>query len=254
MRYVVGFLEGVPMLKSLIERQTQEEIHLSTRVSTEVHAASFRGTRGYSLAGVVLDEIAFWPSDLDGSNPDREIVRAIRPGMATISGSLLVAISSPYARRGELWSAYRRWYGQEHPRVLVWQAPSRAMNPTLPETVVLQALEEDEAAARAEYLAEFRSDVEALLTREAVEACVEPDRFEVGRLPNVRYSAFVDPSGGSADSMTLAIAHAEDGVAVLDCLRERRPPFSPERRCRRVRRHAAKLWRRAGGRRPLRLW
>ena len=228
MRYCEGFLDNVPMLASLVERRTQEEIHLATRVSIEVHAASFRGTRGYSLAGVVLDELAFWPSDEDGSNPDREIVRAIRPGMATIPGSLLVAISSPYARRGELWNAWRRWYGQEDPRVLVWQAPTLAMNPTLDPSVVAQALEEDEPAARAEFLAEFRSDVEALLTREAVEACVEPDRFEVGRLPGVAYHAFVDPSGGSADSMTLAIAHREGEACVLDCLRERRPPFSPE--------------------------
>jgi hypothetical protein len=102
------------------------------------------------------------------------------------------------------------------------------MNPSLPAHVVEQALLEDELAARAEYLAEFRSDVEALLTREAVEACVEPGRHEVAVLPGARYSAFCDPSGGSADSMTLAIAHAEDGNAVLDCLRERRPPFSPE--------------------------
>jgi hypothetical protein len=47
-------------------------------------------------------------------------------------------------------------------------------------------------------------------------------------MPGVSYSAFVDPSGGSADSMTLAIGHQEDDVAVLDAIRERRPPFSPE--------------------------
>lgn len=47
------------------------------------------------------------------------------------------------------------------------------------------------------------------------------------------YVAFVDPAGGGgADSMTLAIAHAEDRddfrVGVLDAVREIRPPFSPE--------------------------
>jgi hypothetical protein len=47
-------------------------------------------------------------------------------------------------------------------------------------------------------------------------------------LSGVTYSAFVDPSGGSADSMTLAIGHQEDNVAVLDAIREHRPPFSPE--------------------------
>ena len=47
-------------------------------------------------------------------------------------------------------------------------------------------------------------------------------------MPNTRYVAFVDPSGGSADSMTLAIAHKVDDRAVLDAVREVRPPFSPE--------------------------
>jgi len=44
----------------------------------------------------------------------------------------------------------------------------------------------------------------------------------------VYYTAFVDPSGGTADSMTLAIAHAEREIGVLDAMREVRPPFSPE--------------------------
>jgi len=54
-----------------------------------------------------------------------------------------------------------------------------------------------------------------------------------GPVPGVGYAAFVDPSGGSADSMTLAIAHADkDGRAVLDAVRERRPPFLHRaRRC-----------------------
>src|SRR5262249_29204587 len=46
----------------------------------------------------------------------------------------------------------------------------------------------------------------------------------------VEHLEFVfDPSGGSSDSMTLAIAHRDkEGRAILDALREVRPPFSPE--------------------------
>jgi hypothetical protein len=40
--------------------------------------------------------------------------------------------------------------------------------------------------------------------------------------------AFVDPSGGSSDAMTLAIAHKEGETEILDAVRERNPPFSPE--------------------------
>ena len=42
------------------------------------------------------------------------------------------------------------------------------------------------------------------------------------------YVAFCDPSGGSSDSMTLAITHREGDKVVVDAVRERRPPFSPD--------------------------
>lgn len=77
-------------------------------------------------------------------------------------------------------------------------------------------------------MAEFRTDMEMLVTRESVAACVSPGVRERPPVPGGRYVAFVDPSGGSADSMTLAIAHAEGDDAVLDAVREAIPPFSPE--------------------------
>jgi hypothetical protein len=89
-------------------------------------------------------------------------------------------------------------------------------------------MEKDPASAAAEYLAEFRRDIESFVSREAVEAVTDWSVLERGPLSSHRYEAFVDPSGGSADSMAVAIAHSENGTAVLDCLREVRSPFSPE--------------------------
>jgi hypothetical protein len=60
---------------------------------------------------------------------------------------------------------------------------------------------------------------------------VVPDRVELPPARGRGYVAFCDPSGGSHDSFSLAVAHAESGVAVLDCLRETRPPFSPDAVC-----------------------
>jgi hypothetical protein len=46
---------------------------------------------------------------------------------------------------------------------------------------------------------------------------------------DAHYVAFCDPSGGSSDPMTLAIGHVgTNKVAVVDAVRERRAPFSPE--------------------------
>jgi hypothetical protein len=78
------------------------------------------------------------------------------------------------------------------------------------------------------YGAQFRSDVESFVNREAVEACVSVGVRERPPISGVTYSAFVDPGGGSSDSMTLAIGHRQDDVIVIDVVRERRPPFSPE--------------------------
>jgi hypothetical protein len=104
------------------------------------------------------------------------------------------------------------------------------MNSTVPQAVIDEAYERDPASAAAEYGANFRVDVEALLTREVVDAAVICGRHELAPTSMLRYVAFVDPSGGSADSMTLAIAHLDAATkhVVLDAVRERRPPFSPD--------------------------
>ena len=132
-RVVLGYIKAlldVPMLRQLVVAETQESIELATRVRIEVSTASFRSLRGYTCVGAVLDEVAFWRSD-DSANPDREVLAALRPSMATVLTSMLVAISSPYARRGVLWDAYHRSFGKDGD-TLVWQAGTRVMNPSLP--------------------------------------------------------------------------------------------------------------------------
>lgn len=225
-RYVKGLLTGVPMLARMIERETADTFDLTNRISIEIQAASFRSTRGYTLVAALCDEIAFWRSD-ESANPDTEILAAIRPATATIPGAMLLCASSPYARRGALWDAYRKHYGKDSP-VLIWKAPTRTMNPSVPQSVIDAALEADPSSANAEYGAEFRTDVESFISREIVDAAVIIGRHELPRIDNVAYVAHIDPSGGSSDSMTLAIAHAEDDRPILDCVRERRPPFSPD--------------------------
>lgn len=226
LRYIAALLTRIPLLAKMIERQTSDAFDLTNEVTVEVGTASFRTTRGYTYAAVLADEIAFWRTD-DAAEPDYAILDAIRPGMATIPGALLLCASSPYARRGALWDAWRRYWGQAR-SPLVWKASTRAMNPTVPQRVIDDAMARDPAMAAAEYLAEFRSDIEAFVSRDVVEACVDPGIRERPSVSGTRYHAFVDPSGGSNDAMTLAIAHTENDSAVLDATRERKPPFSPE--------------------------
>jgi hypothetical protein len=228
--YIRGIFNAVPVLKELVINETADTIVLSTGTDIEVCPANFRTLRGRTAVAVICDEIAFWRNESNYSaNPDNEILAAARPALATTGGPL-ICISSPYAKRGEMWLAYKRDYGAKgDPLILIAKAESRALNPTLPQRVVDRAYERDAVAAAAEYGAEFRSDIEAFVSLEAVEACVEFGCRERPALSSLSYVASTDPSGGSSDSFTLAIAHREkDGRVVLDCVRERAPPFSPE--------------------------
>jgi len=228
-RFCLGLLRAVPLLAPMISRSDAEQIVLTNRVVIEISTASFRSTRGYSYAAVLADEVAFWRSDETSANPDVEIMRALRPGLANIPGAMLLIASSPYAKRGELYGAYRRHYGKDDARVLVWKADTATMNPSIDQAIIKEAYDSDPEAARAEFGAEFRDDLADFVTRETVDAVTMWGRGELPPELGVVYSAFCDPSGGVSDAMTLAIAHLDRrSVCVLDALIDVRPPFDPE--------------------------
>jgi hypothetical protein len=232
-RFITGLLHAVPMLERTIEGETADGINLKNRVAIEIHTASFREVRGYTVAAALLDELAFWPVDASAAEPDVEVLAAIRPAMSTVPDAMLLCASSPYARRGTLWDAYRKHFGKDGDPVFVWQAATHDMNPSVPQAEIDAALADDYVRNAAEYLAEFRSDLEAFVLREALEACIARHCFEREPVRGVAYRGFCDPSGGVGDSMTLAIAHYEtaDQTVVLDAVREAKPPFSPEAVC-----------------------
>jgi hypothetical protein len=225
--YIEGTFDSSPLLARLVKSRGVDSITLSNGITISVRAANFRRLRGPTCVAVIATETATWFSE-DSSNPDTEILHAVRPTLATTGGPLIV-ISSPYARRGELWATFRKNYGADgDPRILVAQGASRDFNPTLPQSVIDRAMERDPHAARAEYLAEFRTDIESFVAREIVEQCIDPGVFERAPQPDISYRAFVDPSGGSSDSMTLCVGHLRNDIAVVDAIRETKPPFSPE--------------------------
>src|SRR5262249_23678161 len=164
MRYCLGLLRSVPMLTRLIESERAEAIDLQHRVTIEVHTCSFRTTRGYTVCAALCDELAFWPTSDDSADPDTEVISALRPSMATIPGAMLLCASSPYAKRGALYEAYQEHWGKEDDPVLVWRAPTRMMNPTVPQSVIDAAMARDSSSARSEYYAEFRTDIETFVS------------------------------------------------------------------------------------------
>ena len=224
--YARGFLRTSPILSKSIIEDSAERITLKGGLEIIAHASNFRSVRGGTLVLCVFDECSFW-RDENAAHPDIEVYRAIRPSLVT-TGGMLIGISSPYRRTGLLYEKYAKYFGQDDPAVLVIKAPTTTLNPTIPKEEIERAMQDDPEAARAEWLAEFRDDIAGYVDRKAVEACVASEVRE--RQPSFahRYVGFVDPSGGRSDSMTLAIAHHEGETAILDAVREVKPPFNPE--------------------------
>jgi hypothetical protein len=94
---------------------------------------------------------AFWPHDLDSSDPDAEVIAAIKPGMSTVPNAMMLCASSPYSRRGALWEAHHRHFGKDGDEVLVWQAATRDMNPSVPQAFIDKHMAEDPSRAAAKY-------------------------------------------------------------------------------------------------------
>jgi hypothetical protein len=123
--YATAAFEQSSILRQLIANRTADTLELTNRITIEVRAASFRRLRGPTYVAVIADEAAFWYSDEFSANADTEILNACRPGLATTGGPLLIA-SSPYARRGELWTTYRKHFGADgDPLILVAQGAVR---------------------------------------------------------------------------------------------------------------------------------
>ncbi len=226
--YTRSYFQDIPHFAKMVSRNTQTGFELTNSVDVAVATNSFRSIRGRPVLLAVLDELAFYRDEASAS-PDTELYNALLPATATLAGSMIIGISSPHKKSGLLYNKYRDHFGRDSDDVLVIQAPSLTLNPTLDPAIIEQALRDDPEAARAEWLAEFREDISGLVSSEALAACIDKARSgDLPPTPGDKYNAFIDGASGTigGDSFTCGISFLRwDDRPVLAALREFRPPF-----------------------------
>jgi hypothetical protein len=195
-----------------------------------VRPASGRKLRGPTFISLICDELAHWQVDEYLQDADIAILGGARPGMLTMRAhgwGQVIMTSSPFVRRGELWNMYNDHFGKDDPDFLVAKGTTVQFNPLVPQAEIDRELARDYETNKAEYLAEWRDDLEEFVRREAVDACVCKGIYERPWVAGTSYFCFIDPATGSgSDSWALAIGHVKNGnVIVVDVLREWRPPF-----------------------------
>ena len=186
----------IPPFKELVQRETADGFELTNGVDVVVATNSFRCVRGRSILCGVLDETAFWQSEYS-TRPDTATYSASPARHGHIPVSMLIGISSPHKKSGLLYNKWRDHYGKADDKVLVIQAPTSVLNPTIDPEVIAEALEKDPAEASADYLAQWRDDLSTFISRElignAVDRGVTVRPYESGH----RYTSFIDASRGN---------------------------------------------------------
>src|SRR5262249_13762491 len=147
--------------------------------------------------------------DESSATPDVETYRAVLPSLMTTQG-MLIGISSPYRRSGLPHTMFRDPFGKASADVLVVKGGSTTFNPTLAAEEVAAARKDDPEAALAEWDAEFRSDLAALLGDAVIDAAIDYGRpLELPPDAKYSYRCFVDASAGRHDAFTICIGHTE---------------------------------------------
>ena len=144
--YTRSFFNDILPLRGMVKRETATGFELSNQVDIAVATNSFRAVRGRSVLCAIFDECAFY-RDERSANPDEELYAAINPGLARVSGSILIGISTPHRKAGLLYRKFADHYGRDDSDILVIRAPSITMNPTLNQSIIEAALQEDPALA-----------------------------------------------------------------------------------------------------------
>jgi hypothetical protein len=143
LNYIRALFELEP-LKMLIQRETMDGFELVNNVDVSVQTNNFRAPRGRPILLAVLDEVAFF-KDESSATPDIELYRSLVPGLATIGGQI-IGISSPYMKSGLLFDKHKAHFGEDNDDVVVIQAPTTKLNPTIDQAIIDQALKDDPAS------------------------------------------------------------------------------------------------------------
>lgn len=217
----------VPILQQMVSARRTDALELTNGITLASYPCRPQAPRGLRCERVVLSELAFFRNS-EGNPVDLEMLRAVRPTLATTGGKLLI-LSSPYAQTGALYELHRAHFGQDGSPVLMWQATAPEMNPTLPTDYLVRMEQDDSDAYRSEVLGEFRAGVRQLLDESTLQAAVDGGVVVRPPQPNVEYVGCLDVATGTqstGDWWVAAVAHREGDLAVLDAILVVRPPFS----------------------------
>lgn len=199
-----------------------------TNVGFKTYVATIAGVSGFTAIGVTADEVAKWKDKETGANPANQVLKSLRPCMATVPTSKGLLSSSPFSTL----DAHAEAFDQgDTPAQMVAMAPTWEANPTITEEATRE-LEPDEPTRLREYGAiPMNSGTQYWFNADAIKACISDYAMPVTPEPGTIVTAGGD-LGFISDSAALVIGHTMGEwktakFRVADLLEEQPKPGAP---------------------------
>lgn len=183
-------------ISHMIKESWTTSLVLSNGMCVASYPCNSTAARGLPIFLLIFDEIAHFR--LEGPKADELINNALRPRMAQFPGAKCLKISTPAAKQGLLWDEFSE--GFQVPGRLIIQAPTRVVNPLIPQEFIDKEYKRDPDNAEREFGANFAEQVDAFLPFNKLNECfvlggdLLPDRSN-------RYFCGIDQSGLSGLSL-----------------------------------------------------
>ncbi|MEP0915324.1 hypothetical protein NC981_00710 [Leptolyngbya sp. DQ-M1] len=105
---IKDLVNGSPILKPMIERETADTLELSNGCVFRAMPASSRSGRGMACPFIIFDELAF-AIDTDGNQSGSSLYQALAPSTAQFGklGKILL-LSSPWIQQGIFWDLFQQ--------------------------------------------------------------------------------------------------------------------------------------------------
>ena len=194
-------------LNYYIKDDLTSELKLTNGLTIASMPCNSTAARGLPIFLLIYDEIAFYRTE--GVKADYTIYNALNPRRAQFPGAKCMKISTPAGKQGLFWEEFDE--GFQVPGRLTIKAPTRLVNPEIPQKFIDKEYKRDPDNAAREFGAEFAETVEGFF-----ESCIEQLKASFDRdgdypyQPGALYFGSIDASGlAGRDKFALSIAHKD---------------------------------------------
>jgi Terminase large subunit, T4likevirus-type, N-terminal len=161
-----------PLLSSLVEAETEDEILFRNGTAVTAFPCTSRGGRGWPISCLVCDEFAHFV-DTDGNSAAESVWRALVPSTAQFGDEARIIVSStPYGSDGLFASLYQQASGGELADGQAHHATTAEANPTIPADFFAAEEARDPESFKSEYLAQFVGGGQSFLDPERITEAV----------------------------------------------------------------------------------